>query len=96
MVIFYREKRKVAVKVLQWTGENKDELKRFCGKYIRFFTLQSEDGTKTKELCVLKPRSIVFENDYIIRDSHGCFTVCDQEYLDRHYERTNFQWWNTK
>lgn len=96
MIVFYREKRKVAVKVLQWTGQNKAELQRFCGKYIRFFTLQNEDGTKTKELCVLKPRSIVFENEYIIRDSHGCFTVCDQDYLDRHYERTDFQWWNTK
>lgn len=96
MIVLYREKSKNAVKVMQWTGDNKNELRGFCGNQITFLMLQSRDGTKTKELCVLKPRSIVFENEYIIRDSYGCFTVCDQDYLDRHYERTNFQWWNTK
>ena len=96
MILLYRPKTKNAVKVLQWTGDNKDEVRGFCGNYVTFLMLQNKDGTQMKELCVLKPRSIVFENDFIIRDGHGCFMVCDQEYLNTYYERVDHEWWNTK
>lgn len=96
MIRLYRKKTENAIKVIQWTGDNKNELRGFCGNHITFLMLQSRDETKTKELCVLKPRSIVFENDYIIRDGKGYFSVCDQNYLDTHYERVEHSWWDTK
>lgn len=96
MILLYRPKTKNAVKVVQWTGDNKSEIKGFCGKHVTFLHLQSKDGIKTKEICVLKPSSIVWENNYIIRDGRGYFMSCTQEYLDDHYERVDYNWWDTK
>ena len=96
MILIYRLKPENAVKVIQWTGNNKSEIKGFCGDKVTFLMLQNKEGTKTTEICVLKPRSIVYKDDYIIRDSHGCFMACNQEYLNEYYERVGHNWWDTK
>lgn len=96
MIRLYRPKPKNSVKVVQWTGDNKAEIKGFCGKNVTFLKLQSDDGTKTKEICVLSPNSIVWDNYYIIRDGRGYFTSCSQKYLDEYYERVDYQWLDTK
>lgn len=96
MIRLYRHKPEKSIKVVQWTGDNKSEIKGFCGSKVVFLMLQSSDGTKTKEICVLRPNSIVWEGYYIVRDYRGYFSTCSQEYLDKYYERTDFQWWDTQ
>ena len=79
-------KRPVALKAVQWTGYNKQEITEFMEDEARF--IQYEPG----DIPVLYIHSIYDDNtcvqlhDYIVRDEKGHYCPCAYEYFEEIYE----------
>lgn len=93
----YREKPKEPVKVVLWNGTNKAEILNFLGDLAAFIPLPpKEKNGETKELLILKPNSIVYEGQYLVKTSKYFFSIYSPDELNKKYERLDFEWWNTK
>ena len=75
----YRKK-PVEVEAVQWTDENFDELKKFCGESLDHF------GFGLLTISTLEGEMIVSNSDYIIKGVHGEFYPCKPDIFVETYE----------
>lgn len=85
----YRKK-PVVVEAIRWTGENREEIRKFC-KYGAFFTpaVQDTEGHTTKWNLVIDTLEGVRYakiGDYIIKGVNGEFYSCKPDIFKKTYE----------
>lgn len=90
MIMKYRKK-PVVIKAVQWTGENREEIRTFC-TYSAFFvpTRQDTEGRSTKwSLLIDNIEGIMYAEigDYIIRGVNGEFYPCKPDVFEKTYEK---------
>lgn len=77
-------KKPVEVEAVQWTGENLEEIIKFCGKYLSFIKGDSQTFMYTQ---TLKGFHRVSLGEYIIKDIKGEFYPCKPDIFEMTYER---------
>jgi len=88
-------KRPVMVEAIQWTGNNYNEVKEFCGKSpfggSRWYSCGSRPvisvGDTNNYIRTLNGDVQVSISDYIIKGIDGDFYVCRQDIFEKEYER---------
>lgn len=73
-------KKPVVIDALQWTGDNKDELLKFCDSVIL-----SPDGKV--HIFTLEGNMEASINDYIIKGVKGEFYPCKPDIFEATYEK---------
>ena len=94
----YRKK-PVVVEAVQWTGENEDEIKKFCGLAAQFTYMPTEGEayivTKQKpkgkhvtalSIWTLEGTMEASDGDFIIRGVEGEFYPCKPDIFRKTYE----------
>lgn len=76
-------KKPVVVEVIQWTGENWDELSKWCPYGL---TQLTKNGLIT--IDTLEGRMYAIVGDYIIKGVRGEFYPCKPDIFEATYEET--------
>lgn len=79
MIKKYRKK-PVVIEAVQWTGENLDEIKEFCGEFFNYAHLGS------LSIFTLEGRHIASVRDYIIKGVAGEIYPCKPDIFEKTYE----------
>ena len=76
------KKKPVIIEAVQWTGDNIDEIIKFCGDSLTF------KGSKPFKVYIntLEGRHICSPHDYIIKGVQGEFYPCKPDIFERIYE----------
>lgn len=91
-MIIKARKKPVIIECVQWTGNNKEEIEKFCGKECKF-----ELDTHAYDAGVAPPRwdlkihtlegdHFSLEGDYIIKGIKGEFYPCKPDVFAKTYE----------
>jgi len=84
------KKKPVAIEALQWTGDNKDEIKEFVGDkmYLRITDNGNGTHTQTDELYIetLEGDHKALVGDYIIKGVRGEFYPCKEDIFEETYK----------
>ena len=76
-------KRPVAIEAEQWTGDNLEELQKFCGKPGILETYNREGRLYVN---TLEGKMIAQKGDYIIKGVEGEFYPCKEDIFKKTYE----------
>lgn len=80
-------KRPVEIQAVQWTGDNKSEIKEFVGDAAQFWQLYSNDYPKYGlNIQTLEGTHYASVGDYIIRGIKGEFYPCKPDIFVQTYE----------
>jgi hypothetical protein len=81
--MFYRKK-PVVIQAVQWTGENRDEIFKFCSEChfnVDFHTVKANLIIRT-----LEGDMQASVNDYVIKGVNGEFYACKPDVFKKTYE----------
>lgn len=76
-------KRPVKIQAIQYTGENLQECKSFCGENIKSFLQQTQ---LIVNILTLEGRMTVSLGDYIIQGIAGEYYPCKPDIFEKTYE----------
>lgn len=80
MISTYRSKK--TFEAVQWNGENKEEMKDFCGEHLIFDYFSN----KAPALSIDDKKVNLF--DFVCKIDND-FKIFNQEYFNSNYERSN-------
>lgn len=81
-------KKPVTIEAIQWTGNNKEEIKNFCPK--AYFTTIMTNGIYSQTVLyieTLEGTMQSIESDYIIKGVEGEFYPCKEKIFELTYEK---------
>jgi hypothetical protein len=83
----YRKK-PVTIEALQWNGNNKDEIKCFCGESCVFIIVNANKVKikETLQIVTLEGTMEASLGDYIIKGIKGEYYPCKEEIFNLTYE----------
>jgi len=86
MVKYYRKK-PVAIRTIQWTGDNLEECKAFLGDDFLHYTQERRiDGEAWITIKTLEGQHVASKGDFLIEGVHGEHYPCKPDIFEKTYE----------